>query len=177
MASLLFGARISETIAKKTYLAFKKYGLLSPRKIKKATWDFLVSHVMREGGYVRYDGKTSDEVRRVSNELIQKYQGDLNLLHQRARSSRDLEARLQEFYSVGPVTTNIFLRELRELWSKADPAFSPHVKLAARRLEIQDIKKYWQKNKIKGYHFVNFEAALLRYGKNYCRKRKCKIIW
>lgn len=64
LASILFGTRISETIAKNTYRAFARYNLLSPRKIIAAGWDFLVYPVMREGGYVRYDGKTSTQILR-----------------------------------------------------------------------------------------------------------------
>jgi len=175
LASLLFGARISETCAKRTYKALEKYKLLSPQKIEKTSWDFLVSHIMAEGGYVRYDGKTSDELLRISSEIIDWYDGDLNKLHQKAKNSQHLEQLLQEFYSVGPITCNIFLRELRGIWKKANPDFSPYVKLAAEKLGIRDIKKYWQKNKIKGFDFTNFEAALLRLGKNFCHRKKCKV--
>jgi len=176
LASLLFGARISETIAKKTYRAFRKYNLLTPRKIAKTSWNFLVSKVMREGGYVRYDGKTSNEVIRVSKEILKRYQGDLNKLHREAKDSKDLEKRLQSLYSVGPVTANIFLRELRGVWKKASPSFSPFVLLAKRHLGIKgDLLEFWQKNKIKGYNFVHFEAALLRLGKDYCYKEKKEL--
>ena len=59
LASLLFGARISETIAKNTYRSFVHHGLTTPQRIVEAGWDFLVFPVMREGGYVRYDGRKS----------------------------------------------------------------------------------------------------------------------
>ncbi|MEA3414921.1 MAG: hypothetical protein U9R02_02015 [Thermodesulfobacteriota bacterium] len=36
LASLLFGGRISETIAKNTYRTFERYSLLRPRKILDA---------------------------------------------------------------------------------------------------------------------------------------------
>ncbi len=64
LASLLFGARISETIAKNTFRAFVRHGLTTPAKIVSAGWDFLVVPVMREGGYVRYDGRKSTQVLR-----------------------------------------------------------------------------------------------------------------
>jgi hypothetical protein len=70
LASVLFGARISETIAKNTYRTFQRYGLLTPEKILKAGWDFLVDPIMREGGYVRYDGKTSTQVPSNSETFI-----------------------------------------------------------------------------------------------------------
>src|SRR5271157_4050299 len=77
LASLLFGARISETTAKNTYRSFVKHGLTSPRKIRRAGWDFLVYPVMREGGYVRYDGRKSDQVLRDCKALISDYGGSL----------------------------------------------------------------------------------------------------
>jgi hypothetical protein len=55
LASLLFGGHISETIARHTYQAFCRHRLTAPRDILAAGWDFLVSPIMREGGYVRYD--------------------------------------------------------------------------------------------------------------------------
>ena len=78
LASILFGARISETIAKNTYRTFEKYKLLTPRKILKAGWDFLVNPIMREGGYVRYDGKTSSQILMNCETLLKKYKGSLN---------------------------------------------------------------------------------------------------
>lgn len=175
LASILFGARISETIAKNTYLALKKYKLLTPQSIIKSNWEFLVTHIMAEGGYVRYDGKTSTTLLDISAQLIKNYNGDLNQLHDTAADSNDLEQRLVAFKGIGPITVNIFLRELRGIWKKANPPFSDYVIFAAKNLGIKDIKQYWQKNKVKGYNFVNFEAALLRLGKNYCHKNKCKI--
>jgi len=57
LASILFGARISEKIALKTYKTFEKYGVLSPEKILDTGWDGLVK-MLDEGGYTRYDFST-----------------------------------------------------------------------------------------------------------------------
>jgi hypothetical protein len=70
LASLLFGARISETTAKNTYRSFVAHGLTNPEKILQAGWDFLVYPVMREGGYVRYDGRKSTQVLRDCKMLM-----------------------------------------------------------------------------------------------------------
>ena len=121
LASLLFGARISETTAKNTYRSFVSHGLTNPEKILQVGWDFLVYPVMREGGYVRYDGRKSTQILRDCEMLIADYGGRLSRLHDSARDPCDLEQRLLTFYGVGPVTTNIFLRELRPFWAKADP--------------------------------------------------------
>jgi endonuclease III len=175
LASILLGARISETIAKNTYLAMKKYKLLTPKAIKNTTWKFLVTHVMAEGGYVRYDEKTSAMLLDINKKLIKQYNGDLNQLYRAATDTNDLMQKLLEFKGIGPITVNIFLRELRGIWKKANPPFSDFVTLAAKKLKIKNLEKYWQKNKIKGYRFSHFEVALLRLGKNFCCKKKCEI--
>ena len=157
LASLLFGARISETTAKNTYRSFVRHGLTSPRKIVEAGWDFLVSPVMREGGYVRYDDRKSTQVLRDCETLIVDYGGSLNRLHVSSRDARDLEERLLAFYGVGPVTMNIFLRELRPFWAKADPDPLPVVERLAKRLSI-DLDRYRRKSLV----FARVEAGLIR---------------
>ena len=157
LASVLFGARISETIAMRTYRAFERYGLLTPERILKAGWDFLVNPVMREGGYVRYDEKTSREVLRNCEMLMGEYGGSLNRLHREARDARDLEMRLLRFYGVGPVTVNIFLRELRPYWRKADPEPMATVLETARRFAI-DLGHVKRKSVV----FTRIEAGLVR---------------
>jgi hypothetical protein len=157
LASLLFGARISETTAKKTFHAFMRHGLTTPKKIVVAGWDFLVYPVMREGGYVRYDGRKSTQVLRDCEELIADYGGSLSRLHEAARDARDLEQRVLAFYGIGPVTMNIFLRELRPFWPKADPDSLPPVKKLARRLSV-DLARYRRKSLV----FARLEAGLIR---------------
>jgi hypothetical protein len=157
LASLLFGGRISETIAKHTYRAFAEHGLLTPARILDAGWDFLVNPIMREGGYVRYDGRKSTQILKDCETLRDEYGGSLNELHRLARDRGDLETRVKAFYGVGPVTANIFLRELRPYWSKADPEPLAVVKDLAERLGLN----------LDGYNrrtvtLTRIEAGLLR---------------
>jgi hypothetical protein len=166
LASLLFGARISETTAKNTFRAFNRHGLTTPTKIVAAGWDFLVYPVMREGGYVRYDGRKSTQVLRDCEKLIADYGGSLSRLHEAARDARDLEQRLLAFYGVGPVTTNIFLRELRPFWVKADPDPLSIVRTLAKRLPI-DLGRYRRKS----VTFARVEAGLIRHRRECSRKK------
>ena len=165
LASILFGARISETIAMNTYRTFERYNLLKPGRILKMGWDFLVNPIMREGGYVRYDGKTSTQILRDCETLIKEYNGSLKKLHRKAKDSKDLEDRLMRFYGIGPVTVNIFLRELRPFWEKADPDPLPIVKKTAIELGV-DLSRYNRKS----LSFARVEAGLIR-----LRKKKDKI--
>ena len=157
LASLLFGQRISETIATRTFHAFVRHGLTSPRRILAAGWDTLVNPVMREGGYVRYDESKSRKILSACRRLLDLYGGSLARLHAAARDGADLEARLLAFYGVGPVTVNIFLRELRPVWAKADPAPLPVVRVLARRLGL-DLDRLDRKS----LDFARLEAGLIR---------------
>jgi len=157
LASLLFGGHISETIARHTYQAFCRHRLTTPRRILSAGWDFLVNAIMREGGYVRYDFSKSDQILRDCQMLVDEYDGALWRVHEASRDARDLESRLLAFYGVGPVTMNIFLRELRPFWPKADPAPLPAVVSAAASLGV-DLARYEHKIII----FARVEAGLIR---------------
>jgi hypothetical protein len=157
LASLLFGARISETIAMNTYGAFVRHHLLTPTKILVAKKRFLVNVVMREGGYVRYDERKSTQILRDCETLVEVYGGSLKKLHGSASDSGDLEERLVAFYGVGPVTVNIFLRELRPYWSKARPRTLPIVSRLASKHGI-DLSAL-DPNTIR---FARVEAGLLR---------------
>jgi len=183
IASSLFGARISETIATKTYKQFEKDGLLSPERIIARGWSRLVESLDR-GGYVRYDFSTADDLLALSDLLMRSYEGDLNRLHDQAKDSADLEERLKEFRGVGDVTVNIFLRELRGVWKKADPLPGRHAILAARNLGLvksarpteafDELRRVWLAKAAPRKTFVNFEVALSRLGRLYCNKSKCE---
>ena len=162
LASLLFGARISETTAKNTYRSFIRHGLTNPQKILKAGWDFLVYPVMREGGYVRYDGRKSTQILRDCEMLIADYGGRLSRLYDAARDARDVEEKLLAFYGVGPVTMNIFLRELRPFWAKANPDPLPAVERIAKRLAV-NLARYRRKS----LAFARVEAGLIRRRREY----------
>jgi hypothetical protein len=91
-----------------------------------------------------------------------------------------LEARLKALgKGVGDVTVSIFLRELRDVWEKADPrptelAVNGAVKLGILEGSTEDVsrqlKDFWEKNRVGGKSYVNFETALLRIGKDFLRK-------
>ena len=86
---------------------------------------------------MRYDFKTATKLLGINRDLLECYAGDLNALHAAARDARDLEQRLKALgKGIGEVTAGIFLRELRGIWSKADPAPSALVLLAARHLGL-----------------------------------------
>ncbi len=185
LVSVLFGAPITETSVIKTYRCFKKREVLTPNKILETGWNGLVE-ILDEGSYTRYDFKTATKLLEVMGNLNTRYGGSLNKLHDDAADSFDLEKRLKELgKGIGDVTVSIFLRDLRGVWRKADPKPTPLVILAAKRLGItetenpeqalRELKAFWRQNKIAGKSFVNFETALLRYGKDLRRKERRRL--
>ena len=155
LASVLFGKRISLRIAAKTYEQFKSSNVLTPKAIINTGWDGLVK-ILDDGGYVRYDFSTASKLLDLVKQLQQEY-GSLNELHRQAKGPKDLEHKLMQFKGIGPVTTNIFLRELRTVWKKADPEPLPFVKVQAAKLGV-DLSRFRRKTK----KFIRLEAALIR---------------
>ena len=185
LASVLFGAPITETSVIKTYRCFRKREVLTPNKILETGWNGLVE-ILDEGSYTRYDFKTATKLLEVMGNLNKKDGGSLNRLHDDAVDSNDLENRLKELgKGIGYVTVSIFLRDLRGVWRKADPKPTPLVIMAAKRLGIietenpeqalRKLKEFWTQNKIAGKSFVNFETALLRNGKDLRRRERRRM--
>jgi len=183
LASKLFGARIGTNIAIRTYREFERCGVLSPDRIIKTGWDGLV-RILDDGGYVRYDFSTATKLLEIMNDLKEKYSGDLNRLHQMAKDERGLEELLKGLgKGIGDVTVNIFLRELRSIWVKARPELSPLARLAAKNLglvrpgddPLKALEEVWSLNKVPGKGFSDFEAALVRLGKDYCKRLRCDV--
>jgi endonuclease III len=156
LASVLFAKRISADIAKKTYLLFEAEGLTTPDTILRAGWDKLVE-VLDAGGYVRYDFSTASTLLETMEKI--KARGGLERIHEEAAGPEDLEKRLQELKGVGPMATNIFLRELRGIWPKARPKPSGLALEVGMRLKLRAVEP--------------FESSLVRLKLEYCKRRKC----
>lgn len=157
LASILYGARISEDVATQTYREFEKHDLLTPESILDAGKDYLIDPIMREGGYVRYDNQRSTQVIENCHTLLERHDGDLNELHEESVDSDDLHDRLTNFDGIGDVTANIFLRELRPYWAKSDPKPLPVVEDTAEAYDI-DLDQYDRNTET----FARIEAGLIR---------------
>lgn len=167
----------------KTFKCFQKYDVLTPRQILETGWEGLV-RILDEGGYTRYDFKTADKLLLVMQNLTEKYKGDLIRLHGEASDADDLEKRLKDLgKGIGDVTVSIFLRELRDLWEKADPKPTALVVFAAKNLGIikneadaktalKQLKDFWFRNRINGKSFIDFETALFRVSRDFRRKQR-----
>ena len=113
--------------------------------------------VIPEGGYVRYDESKSRKILRACRALLDRYDGKVSRIHDDATDPPDLARRLDEFYGVGPVTVDIFLRELSSFWKKADPERPPAVQKMARCLDV-DLGVYDRKS----LRLARVETGLIR---------------
>lgn len=176
LAAVLYGARISETLASRTWREFAARGVLTPQRMLDTGWDGLVA-MLDAGGYVRYDYKTATKLLAVCSALLRDYQGNLDTLHDAAADARDLEARLKALgKGIGDTTVAIFLRELRGVWPKAEPPLSPLALAAAIALgylrpgtlatdrALTKLHKVWTDCGQPVTGFADFEAALVREG-------------
>lgn len=175
IAAVLYGARISEAVARRTWQHFARRGVLTPQRILETGWDGLVA-LLDAGGYARYDYKTATKLSTLSRSLLEHYGGNLDTLHAAARDARDLEQRLHALApGIGAVTVQIFLRELAGIWPKAAPPLSELALVAARALGYVDpdatpeaarrrLEALWKASAPRTLAFADFESALVREG-------------
>jgi hypothetical protein len=184
LASVLFGARISQGIVTKTFHEFAMRGIVSPKAILDTGWDGLVE-ILDRGGYARYDFKTATKLLDLCKALTENYPAGLASLHAASADPSDLEQRLKSLAKgIGDVTVGIFLRELRGIWEKANPLPSDLVVMAAKELgivqkSVKDRAKVlrllvdaWEKAGMKKKDFSDFEAALVRAGMELRRRTR-----
>jgi endonuclease III len=165
LASILFGARISEKIACKTYRAFQEARIDTPEKILSAGWDELV-RILDAGGYVRYDFSTATKLINIMRTLGERY-GCLEELYKKSSDTKDLENRLKEFKGIGPVTAQIFLREMRGVWD-INPNVSNKALEMAEWLGM-DLKEF------SGKKLSRVETALIKLYLRCCKKKRCPV--
>ena len=175
LAALLYGARISEALASRTWRELDARGVTTPERILQTGWDKLVD-ILDAGGYVRYDYKTATKLLAVCDALVRDYGGNLDALHGAAADARDLERRIKALgKGIGDITVGIFLRELRGIWDKAEPPLAPLALDAAQALgylrsgtpagrALARLRQRWAADGHPPAAFADFESALVREG-------------
>lgn len=186
LAAVFYGARISGVLAARTFRTFLAAGVYAPEAILAQGWDNLVV-LLDRGGYTRYDFKTASKLLKSMETLQTYYQGSLEHLHEAAADHEDLERRLMELATgIGPATVNIFLRELRGVWPKADPPLSPLAQAAAEhagllpwglspREALEELARQWEAQPASGSDFADLEAALVRLGLELRRRSRFRV--
>lgn len=173
LAAILYSKPIRESSATRTFRCFERHRVTTASRVVDAGWDGLVS-ILDEGGYTRYDFSTADKLLEVFGNLQKQYGGNLNRLYEASRDGEEVEANLKRLgKGIGDITVSIFLRDMRCIWRKVDPRPTPLVTMAMKSLSIKDLKRCAGEKRI---DLVRLETALLRYSKNFLKKRKTMTI-
>jgi len=162
ISALLFSTRISHHIASKSACILFERGWTTPERLAATTWDQRVQ-ALDEGGYVRYDERTSTALGETSKMLIDLYQGDLRNL--RAAAERDPARErtlLDDFKGVGEIAVNIFFREAQLAWPELFPFADGKALACAKKLGLP-----MESGKLAGLvrsrpDFVRLVSALIR---------------
>lgn len=122
LASFLFGNRISQAIAARTWrVIVEVHGHDTPRGLAACSHAQLV-RMLGEGGYRRYDESTASRLSLLCKSLVADYDGRITGVAEAADGRADFERRLLAFKGVGPVTLGIFMREAGAALFGADRA-------------------------------------------------------
>ncbi|MFF1398806.1 endonuclease [Streptomyces sp. NPDC058287] len=132
----LLSARIRASVAVSTSRALNDAGLRNPRRMTAATWQQRVDALGR-GGYRRYDERTATQLGEGGQILIDHWGGDLRRMRQQADGDADeLRRLLRELPGIGPLGTDIFLREVQDLWPEFGPFIDSKALQGAERLGL-----------------------------------------
>ncbi|WP_407554308.1 endonuclease [Streptomyces sp. Pv4-95] len=132
----LLSARIRASVAVAAARALFGAGMRTPRRMAEATWQQRVD-ALGEGGYRRYDERTSTQLGDGADLLQDRYGGDLRRMRDAADGGRDaLRRALQEVPGVGPAGADIFLREVQQVWPELTPYLDAKAVQGAERLGL-----------------------------------------
>ncbi|MFH9609547.1 endonuclease [Streptomyces sp. NPDC017448] len=117
--SHLLSARIRAPVAVAAARALSGHGMRTPRRMADATWQQRVD-ALGEGGYRRYDERTSTQLGQGAELVLDLWKGDLRRLRAEADGDGEaLRAGLQRVPGVGPAGADVFVREVQGLWPEA----------------------------------------------------------
>jgi hypothetical protein len=135
LAATLFGTRISAAVAERTFGVLDGAGLHRVAQARHLSWEELVE-LLDEGGYVRYDFRTATRLQELAEELWERYGGEVCVIGRTFPRYPQLRQALDALSGWGPVTIQLFLRELRTVWPGAQPPLDQRAEAAARHLGL-----------------------------------------
>src|ERR1035437_6966851 len=110
LAATLFGARISATIAERTFAMLEQAGVRSIADAGRRDVGTLIE-LLDAGGYARYDLRTAERLHAIARTLDADRHGRVSTVLDLPPD--ELESALDALPGWGPVTVGLFLRELR----------------------------------------------------------------
>lgn len=111
-------------------------GLRTPAAVLEADRGQMIKAFGR-AGYARYDESSATRLTRIATRVNDEYGGDLRNLRIRARHDVKAAAKaLQGFDGIGRTGADIFLREIQDVWTWAQPYFDDRALAAAKNLGL-----------------------------------------
>jgi hypothetical protein len=162
ISAMLFSTRINHSVALRSARILFEGGWTTPEKMAASAWEQRV-RALDEGGYVRYDERTSTMLGETAQILIDTYQGDLRRLREAAGRDPAQERKLLDrLKGVGEVAVNIFFREAQLAWPELYPFADARTLGCAKALGLPP-----DPGKLAGLvrgrrQFVRLVAALIR---------------
>ncbi|BBX82823.1 HhH-GDP family DNA glycosylase [Mycolicibacterium aubagnense] len=135
-------------------------GIRTPSAVLEADRGDLIAAFGR-AGYARYDESSATRMARIANRVNDEYGGNLRNL--RVRAHHDVAAAreaLQGFDGIGHTGADIFLREIQDVWTWAQPYFDERALSTAKALGLPtDARKLGD---LAPKHNARLAAALVR---------------
>jgi hypothetical protein len=135
LAATLFGTRTTDQIAERTFRVLTSAGLTGIAQARYRPADTILGY-LREGGYAHSATQIGVLLHDLSEIIGERYDGQVALIGQRHATYPGLRTALGVLPGWGPVTIQLFLRELRGVWPGAQPQLDARAEYAARHLDL-----------------------------------------
>ena len=135
LAATLFGTRIAAAVAERTFGVLSRAGLARIGQARHIPVEDLIAY-LDEGGYTRYDFRTADRLQALSEVIGERYGGQAAVIGQMFTTYPELRQALDVLPGWGPVTIELFLRELRGVWPGAQPPLDQRAASGASHLGL-----------------------------------------
>ncbi|MGY4098373.1 endonuclease [Nocardia sp. R16R-3T] len=136
MLAELLSTRISADIAVAAAKELVSTGYRTPNRVADADWQELVDALGR-AHYKRYDESTASRLGANASRVLDRYGGDLRKLADEAEHDPARAAELlQQFQGIGPTGSDIFLREVQDVWTWVRPHFDERALRGAERVRL-----------------------------------------
>lgn len=117
LLTFLLGKPIQSTVAVNTWRLFIEERKDFPWAILDMP-DYQLVGMLHAGGYTRYQHVMTKALKTCMRQLVDRYDGSLELMIRDSFDEDELAKRLQELYGVGPKTAEIFMRETEEYFAR-----------------------------------------------------------
>ncbi|WP_378734561.1 endonuclease [Nocardia brasiliensis] len=136
MLAELLSTRISADIAVAATRELVASGYRTPQRVADADWQELVDALGR-AHYRRYDESAATRLGANASQVLDQYDGDLRNLAEEAEHDPQRAAQLlQQFQGIGPTGSDIYLREVQDIWPWARPHFDERALRGANRVKL-----------------------------------------